>query len=118
MEPTSPFLAESTQLKTIQVASTTPPRPLAGSITEEVRQAIESVPQRVPNISLHAIGHQAIGQAIKSIPIANGFLGSKGLVLLVLPTFEDRTVADEDDATKTVVRTVMRMKLVLWRLGG
>lgn len=118
MEPTSPYLVQSGQLKAIMVSGTTNPKQLAGSIMEEIRQALDGSPARVPNLSMHAIGHQAVGQAIKAVPIANQFLASRGLVLLVLPSFEDRQITSEQDPNTKVTRTVMRLKLHVWQLGG
>lgn len=117
-------LDDAEPVKPIQVAGTTNPKALAGSITEEFRQALDSKDPNgkpsphTPNLSLHAIGHQAVGQALKAVPIANGYLAPRGIQLTVLPTFEDREVTSEQDPSTKVTRTVMRMRLIPWMVGG
>lgn len=119
-------LDEATPIKIIQVAGTTPPGALAGSIAEEYRQATEDAQdkygwggaKRVPNISLHAIGHQAVGQAIKAVAIANGFLAAKGILFTLLPSFEDKPVPIRAGSATLEIKTVMRLRLVTWQVGG
>lgn len=108
-------------VKVIQVRGTTNCKALAGSIAEEYRQAVDpklSGEVKAPNISLHAIGHQAVGQAIKAVPIANGHLAPRGVQLTILPSFEDKQVPSELDPATSVTRTVMRLRLIPWQIGG
>ena len=120
-------LDEVSPIKIIQVAGTTPPGALAGSIAEEYRQAMEvahntfgwdGATKRMPNISLHAIGHQAVGQAIKAVAIANGHLAAKGILFTLLPSFEDKQIPVKSGSTTMEVRTIMRLRLVVWQVGG
>lgn len=111
-------LDESDPIKIIQVRGTTHPKALAGSIMQEFRASTGAEAAKFPNLSLHAIGHQAVGQAIKAVPIANGLLAPHGLQLTVLPSFEDKKVPSEENASVEVVRTVLRMRLIPWRIGG
>jgi stage V sporulation protein S len=110
------LLDESFPMRIIQVAAQTNTKQLAGSIAEEVRKA--KLADAVPNISLHAIGHGAVAQAIKSVPIVNGYIAPHGLQLLILPSFEDKMIDDENNPSVKVERTVIRMRLVPWRIGG
>lgn len=117
-----PFVDGSNEpLKIIQVASSTPSRGLALSITEEIRRALrpaEGQP-KPPHLSLHAMGSQAVSTAMKAVIIAGGLVATMGVVLLVLPSFEDKPVPDHESAVpETVIRTIVRLRVVVWRVGG
>jgi len=119
-------LDEVSPIKVIQVAGTTPPGALAGSIAEEYRQAMDESHdmygwggvKRMPNLSLHAIGHQAVGQAIKAVAIANGFVAAKGIMFTLLPSFEDKPVPVRAGSAQLEIKTVMRLRLIIWNIGG
>lgn len=109
-----PALGEAAPSRVIQVAASTSSTQLAGSIAEEVRQnASLSGPF---NVSLHAIGPAAVNQAVKAVPIANGMIASAGKVITILPSFADAQVDDKHGGHTT--KTVMQMRLVIWRIGG
>src|SRR4051812_7565771 len=59
----------------LRIAGVTPPKDLAGSIAFKLEQGM--------NVALVAIGHQAVGQAIKAIPILNGMTIAHGYVIAV-----------------------------------
>lgn len=81
----------------LRVAGSTGPRDLAMSIASTLRTG--------KKVTLVALGANAVSQAIKSVPIVNGFFASKGFVFVVLPILEDR-MTDEG------IKTVQLMKLV------
>ncbi len=83
------------------VSSSTPVQELAKAIASRLRQGREIV--------MLAIGHQAVGQAVKAVPIVNGWFASNGVIYDIRPSFELRHIKDGD---QTVERTAMRMKLV------
>lgn len=103
-------LDKSKPVKTITVSGVTNPKALAGSIAAEFRNGND--------VSLHAIGHQAVGQAVKAVPIATTYLVAQGIVLTILPSFEDREIESEQDPAVKVTRTVLRLRLVPWNIGG
>jgi len=89
----------------LKVAGTTGARELAKAITSHMREG--------KKIILIAIGNQAVGQAVKAVPIVNGNLAPKGVLYAILPSFDDREVKDMDDpGISTVTRTVMVLKLI------
>lgn len=75
----------------IRVAGSTIPQNLAMSIASTVRGG--------DKVTLVALGANAVSQALKSVPILNGFFASKGFVFVVFPVLEDRKT---DDGIKTV----------------
>jgi stage V sporulation protein SpoVS len=107
-------------IKVIQVAARTLPKGLALSITEEVRKALrpEAGEPKPPQVSLHAMGNEAVGVAVKALAIANGHVATMGLVLLLHPSFEDRPMPSNDGKEEMVTRTIVRMRIVGWRVGG
>lgn len=111
-------LDESEPIKIVQVRGTTPPKALAGSLMQEFRSSLGPGVAKLPNLSLHAIGHQAVCQAVKAVPIANGLLAPHGIQLTILPSFENKMVHSEDDASVEVERTVLRLRLIPWQIGG
>lgn len=85
----------------VRVSGKTATRDLAQSIASHIRDG--------KTVVLVAIGHNAIGQAVKAVPVVNGFLAPRGIVFSILPVFEEREI--EDDGV-VVTRTAMLMKLV------
>lgn len=85
----------------LRVAGSTATKELAAAIASHIREG--------RNVTLVAIGHHAVGQAVKAVPILNGHLAAKGWVFSILPAFEDRQVKDGD---VTVPRTVLLLRLV------
>lgn len=53
---------------------------------------------------LRAIGAGAVNQAVKSVAIAQSYVGSRGLVLSVRPGFCTVTMNDGSDTTAIVLR--------------
>ena len=121
---TTLVLDNAAPVRVIQVAGTTSPKALAGSISEEFRQGLDrkdasgNPSPTIPSLSLHAIGHQAVCQGVKAVPIANGFLAARGIILTVLPTFEDKECVDETNPALKVTRTVLRLRLIPWAVGA
>jgi len=94
---------QRTTLTELRVSGKTPSKSLADSVTSYIRDGVE-------NIALVAIGHNALGQAIKAVPIVNGHLAPRGIMFSILPMFDEREIED-DDGVK-VLRTAVILKLV------
>ena len=86
----------------LRVAGSTGTKELAAAITSHLRAG--------KRVTLVTIGHQAIGQATKSIPVVNSYLMSKGIMFTILPCFEDRQIKGKDGGD--IPRTVVLLKLV------
>jgi len=99
----------------IQVAAKTQAKDLALSISAEVKKAMDR--GETPNISLHAIGPQAVNIAVKGIIIANTHLATSGLFLGMLPSFKD-TAMPVEEGQEAEVRTVTRNQILCCRFGG
>jgi stage V sporulation protein S len=57
-------------------------------------------------VTLRAIGHQAVGQAIKAAAVARGYVAPRGIDLKLIPGFT--TVAMQDgDVTAITLRVVI-----------
>lgn len=54
-------------------------------------------------VTLRAIGASAVNQAVKSLAIAAGFVGSRGLSLAVRPGFANVTGRDDKDLSAIVL---------------
>ena len=103
-EPTSsPSIATDTRtaFEEFRVAGTTNPKELAASIASNVR-----VGKRV---CLVAIGHQAVSQAVKAVPILNSHMANKLILFCILPSLEDRVIMEGKDA---VTRTCTLLRLI------
>lgn len=85
----------------LRVAGSTPTKELAGAISSHIREG--------KIVTLVAIGHHAMGQAVKSVPIVNQHLAAKGWVFTILPAFNERQVKEDG---REVKRTVILLKLV------
>lgn len=109
-----PVLDEAAEpLKIIQVAADTDPKRLALSIMEELRSALRT--KEAFMVSLHAMGAPSVNNAVKATAIAEGYAAPMGVLFSIIPSFEDKEVG-EGEARST--RTVMRMRLATWRVGG
>ncbi len=86
----------------LRVAASSNSKDLAGSIAKLYQDNKEC--------DLIAIGHAAVCQALKAVPIANGYLAPQGIVLVVLPSFENKLL--DDGAGTPVERTLLRMRLM------
>lgn len=83
--------------------------------TKDLAKSISSILRQGKSVSLVGIGHSALGQAIKAIPVVNGFWAPKGVIYAVLPSFEERQVDDGTDGD-SVTRTVVRLQLIQYTL--
>ena len=72
------------EVKEMRVAGHSNSKDLAGSIAKTFRGG-----QRV---RLSAIGSQAVCQAVKAVPIANGYLGPQGVFLVAKIAFKDKQI--------------------------
>lgn len=86
----------------LRVGGGTAPKSLAGSIANNLNEG--------KTVSLTAIGHQAIGQAIKAVGIANSYVAAHGYQLAILPSFEVKHIEGEGGAS--LERTAMVLQLV------
>jgi stage V sporulation protein SpoVS len=100
--PTAAF-ADDLSFTELRVAGTTTPKELAGSIIFNLEQG--------KTVALSAIGHQAIGQALKAIPVVNGLTIAHGYLLAVVPWFDIKVIPGPA-AGSEVERTAMIMSLV------
>jgi len=96
-----------TDTKELKVSGSTSAKELAASIASMYREA----PQRT--ITMVAVGHSATGQAVKAVPILNGYLASKGVIHVILPAFEDRV---PHEGGKKITMTLL--KLLKYNFGG
>ena len=101
-----------TYLKELRVAGGTPPKELAGSIIHLLQDG--------KRVRLAAIGHQAVGQAVKSIPVVNQFCITQGYLVTLLPSFSlqevpnrDAVATNEQQADRTQERTITMLSLIV-----
>lgn len=100
------------QITELRVSGGTPPKELASSIIHILNDD--------RRVCLTAIGHQAVGQAVKAIPAVNQHCVSQGYLVCILPSFKISKVPNrevEDPATtadgdRTIERTVTVLSLV------
>lgn len=90
----------------MRVAGDTPSKLLADSITSHIREG--------KDVTLVCIGHQAVGQAVKAVPIVNSHLVQKGWLYSIFPAFTERTIKDEQTGAQ-VKRTAMLLHLVRYQ---
>lgn len=98
----------------LRVAGGTPPKELAGSIIHLLQDGVQ--------VCLAAIGHQAVGQAIKAVPHVNQFCITQGYLVTLLPFFALKNVPNREEnevitleqqqADRLQERTVTMMKLI------
>lgn len=89
--------------KEFKVASRTEPKKLATAITTNLRQN--------KSVTLVVIGHGAIGQAMKAIPIVNQEAIAQGKYYAVVPSFQVRNI-DVPDGQDKPERTVLVLTLL------
>jgi stage V sporulation protein SpoVS len=75
-------------IRELRVAGGTPPKELAGSIIHLLQDG--------KRVRLAAIGHQAVGQAVKAIPVVNAFAITQGYVVALMPYFALKSVPNRD----------------------
>jgi stage V sporulation protein S len=83
-------------LATIRVSSDAPVSAVAGAIAGQVRENGLA--------EVHAIGADAVNQAIKAATVARGYLAEEGVDAIVIPFFNAATISGEE---RTVVRLVV-----------
>lgn len=71
----------------MKVSSKTNPTGLAGAVTEDMKVS--------GSVSIQAIGPGAVGQAVKGIAIARGFLAPQGIEIYTVPFFKDIEINGE-----------------------
>jgi stage V sporulation protein SpoVS len=93
-------------IKELRVAGGNPPKEQAAVINRTL--------QGGKRVRLTAIGHQAVGQAIKSIPAVNQFCVSQGYLVTLLPSFSLQEVVNREaeDESQMHDRTIMVMSLI------
>lgn len=95
-------------VKELRVAGSTPPKELAGSIIHLLKDE--------KRVRLAAIGHQAVGQAVKSIPVVNQYCVAQGFIMAIVPAFSLMEVTnrevDDDESNRMQERTVTLMTLI------
>ena len=81
----------------MRVAGKSPNAKIAGAIIKYIEREYE--------VSLVAMGAAAVNQMTKGCIIAKGMLASKGMDMVIVPSFRDEQV---DEVTKTAVRFLVR----------
>ncbi len=75
-------------METLKVSAHSKTKALAGAIAGVIRTS--------GVVELQAIGAGSVNQAIKAIAIARGYVAPNGLNLVVIPSFVDITINDEE----------------------
>ncbi len=83
-------------LATIRVSSDEPVSAVARAIAGQVRENGLA--------EVHAIGADAVNQAVKAVILARGYLAEDGVDAIVIPFFSAATISGEE---RTVVRLVL-----------
>lgn len=93
---------DMTQFIELRVRSSTPAKDLAGSIVHNIMNG--------KNVKLMAIGHGAVAQAVKAVPIASGKTIGNGYALAIIPSFEVKTIQtaqlESTERTLTVMQVI------------
>lgn len=103
-------------IRELRVGGGTPPKDLAGSIIHLLQDGMR--------VRLAAIGHQAVGQAVKAIPVVNAFAITQGYVVTLMPYFALKSVPNRDveaeepegadpKAERLQERTITMLSLIL-----
>lgn len=82
------YINDTSQRTELRVSGTTNPKTLAGSIVNHMQEG--------KTVLLAAIGHQAIGQAVKSVPIVNSYIAAHGYQVAIYPAFEMKHIPNGD----------------------
>lgn len=85
----------------LRVSSSSPPQSVAAAISKSISDS-----RRYP--VLRAIGHGAVGQAVKALAIARGYVASRGIDLAFVVGFDTITNAEGKDISAMVFRTFPR----------
>lgn len=101
-------LADNTDFVKLRVRSITPAKALAGSIVAHVMKG--------DTVILAAIGHGAVAQAVKAVPIASGRTAPNGFMLAILPSFDVQEIDPPADAPPLPEGGVMERTLTMMHL--
>lgn len=58
-------------------------------------------------VTLRAVGHGAIGQAVKAVAVARGYVGPRGLDLSIRPGFAEIEMPDKSIVTALVLKVIV-----------
>ena len=95
----STFFADEDNL--LKVGSSSPPHPVALALVRAIQEGREPI--------MRAIGHGAVGQAVKAQIIARGIAAPLGMDLVFLPAFDNVRNEDGDGTLSAVIwRTLWR----------
>ena len=86
-------------MEIIKVSSKSNPNKVAGAIASIFRSNKE--------LEIQTVGAGALNQAIKAIAIARGFVAPSGDNLVIIPSFNDIRINEED---KTAIRLLVTTK--------
>ena len=89
----------------VKVGGTTTPHSLAHSLRKLLEENADVV--------LHAVGHGAVGQAIKGCVVLNTLTVNKGTIYMIMPSLID--LPDEKTGKEI---TITRFRLIAQEMGG
>jgi len=109
MPDKAPTFSDNADIAELRVAGGTPPKDLAASIVHLLNDD--------KRVKLAAIGHQAVGQAVKAIPVVNQYCIAQGYLVTILPSFHvmhvpNREGEPEVDEDRSAERTVTMLLLI------
>ena len=58
-------------------------------------------------VTLRAVGHGAIGQAVKAVAVARGYVGPRGLDLSIRPGFAEIEMPNHEIVTALVLKVIV-----------
>ena len=102
--PDANVYANDDDIVDLKVRSSTPPKDLAGSILAQVMSG--------KRVRLAAIGHGAVAQAVKAVPIASGRVAGNGYIFAVVPSFDVRDIESVDPETQEKIMTERTLTLL------
>lgn len=100
--------AEDAEFIELRVKSITSAKALAGSIVAHI--------MRGESVVLSAIGHGAVAQAVKAVPIASGRTAPNGFMLAIVPSFNLKEIDPPKDAPPLPEGEVMERTLTMMHL--
>lgn len=85
----------------LKVSASSPPQSVAAAISKSISDS-----RRFPVI--RAIGHGAVGQSVKALAIARGYVAPRGIDLAFVVGFDTIISADGTEISAMVFRTFSR----------
>ena len=85
----------------LKVSASSPPQSVAAAISKSISDS-----RRFPVI--RAIGHGAVGQAVKALAIARGYVAPRGIDLAFVVGFDTIVNADGKEISAMVFKTFAR----------